>query len=418
MTPTDDSSYEFDGFTLNPRERLLSNFNKRINLANKDFDILTYLVQNANVLITNEALLDAVWGEERNIHHGNISNHIAKIRKVLNCDPQNPRFIETNHNRGGYRFIAKVGQTQTPAGNSLAEGQKSQEFAIESHLIAPVFLGQGAYDHIRGPDKETAWAKYKEFKIDDGRLCVFPTGLCVWHLTGKHQFKSFLDVATWRRKTYERILNGKHSVQIYNQELRVPLISRSTNPLGPVLGKVGYIFSVLVLQNPRGALPRSLRKPLQLLSSLRPLENLDSESPIATTDNLERRLLDHPGSSLDTVEFGLPEIDLGFASWGGLSYLQRTEEASQVKTDIIEFEIAVQATWWLSKCLYDVCLANGVKVKKDLMLPIQDLKWQHAKLQGIVATESTAQRTMIEAILTTSRLQGLVEDTIKLYGQL
>ncbi|MFN0279173.1 MAG: transcriptional regulator [Pyrinomonadaceae bacterium] len=418
MTPNDDHSYEFDGFTLNPRDRLLFHFNKRIELADKDFDILAYLVQNPKVLIKNQDLENAVWGAPNNLHMGNISNHIAKIRKALGCDPHNPRFIETAHAKRGYRFIAKVRQTQQPIADEQLDGKTSRELAIESHLIAPVFLGQGAFGNIRGPEKETIWAKYKEFKIDKGRLCIFPTGIGVWHLTGQHRFSSLSDVASWRRETYERIIKGKHGVQLYNQELMVPLISRSTEPFGLVLGRIPYVFSILFLKEPKWNRPATIRKAVQLLSSLRPLENITSTAPSATTDNLERRLLDEVDASLDTEEFGLPELDLGFASWGGLSYLKRTEVASQIEADVIEFEIAVQATWWLAKCLYDICLANGVRVKKDLALAIQDMKWQYAKIQGIVATESTARRTMIEAVIVTSRLHRLVEDTIKIYDQL
>lgn len=418
MTNTDDNLYDFDGFTLNPRERLLLYFNKRINLADKDLDILTYMVQNSNVLITNKALLNAVWGEEIKIHHGNISNHIAKIRKALNCNPRHPRFIETSHNKGGYRFKAKVTQTQTPIDNSFTYEQKSRELEIESHLIAPVFLGQGAYDKIRGPDKETTWAKYKEFKIDNGRLCVFPTGIGVWHLTGKHQFSSFTDVALWRRKTYERILKGKHTVEIYNRELKVPLISRSTNIFGSILGRIGYVFSVLVLHEPTWARDGKLRRPLQLLSHLSPLENFDATNKSADAVNLERKILDGTYLNFDTKEFGSPGQDLGFANWDGLSYIEHGDGSSTLGDDTIEFEIAVQSTWWFAKCLYDICLANGPRVKEDLTPAIQDLKWHYAKLQGLVATESTARRTMIEAILTTSRLHRLVDDTIKLYAQL
>jgi DNA-binding winged helix-turn-helix (wHTH) protein len=408
MTPDDDHSYEFDGFTLNPRDRLLFHFNKRVELADKDFDMLAYLVQNPNVLLKNNDLENAVWGAPSNLHKGNISNHIAKIRKALDCDPRNPRFIETAHASRGYCFIAKVRQTDQPIADELRDGKSSRELAIESHLIAPVFLGQGAYDKIRGPDRETAWAKYKEFKIDNGRLCIFPTGIGVWHLTGEHRFSSFSQVASWRRETYERILKRKHGVELYNQELMVPLISRSTDIFGSVLGKVGYVFSIMVLREPNWALGGKLRKPLQLLSYLSPLEPSKAGNKSADPASVERKLLDGIYTDMETKEFGSPGQDLGFASWDGISYLEHTHGDSTIKDDIIEFEVAVQSTWWLAKCLYDICLANGAKVKKHLALPIQDMKWQFAKLRSIVPTESTAQRTMVEAILTTSRLQQLV----------
>ena len=418
MTPNDSHSYEFDGFTLNPSNRLLFHFNKRVELADKDFDILAYLVQNPSVLIKNQDLESAVWGTGNSLHKGNISNHIAKIRKAIGCDPYHPRFIETTHAKRGYRFIAKVRQIQRSVADEPLEGKTTRELTIESHLIAPVFLGQRAYDNTRGPEKETTWAKYKEFKVDNGRLCIFPTGIGVWHLTGKHQFSSFTDVARWRYETYERILKGKHTIQIYNQELRVPLISRSIHTFGSVLGKVGYVFSVMVLQEPSRARVGRLRRPLQLLSNLSTLENREATVKAAEPSNLERNLLDGGYTDLEAKEFGSPGQDLGFASWDGLSYLDQADDNSTFKDDIIEFEIAVQSTWWLAKCLYDICLANDAKIKKDLALAIQDMRWQYAKLQGIAATESITQRTMIEAIITTSRLHRLVKDTIRIYDQL
>jgi DNA-binding winged helix-turn-helix (wHTH) protein len=418
MTPNEDPSYEFDGFTLNPRDRLLFHLHKRIDLSGKDFDILSFMVRNPNVLIKNQDIEKAVWGSENRIHKGNVSNHIAKIRKALGCEAQHPRFIETSHSQKGYRFITPVRKMESAVPHGAVDLKRTRDSEIESHLIAPVFLGQGAFDSIRSPEIETTWAKYKEFKIDNGRLCVFQTGMGVWHLTGKHNFTSFTDAARWRSETYKNILSGKHSVQLYNTELRVPLISRASNMFASVFGKIGYVFSVMVLNEPAIARPESLRRPLQLLANLSSLESPDASAKFTEQPNLERELLNGTYSDLDTTEFGSPGRNLGFVTWDGLSYLEQADGPYSIKDEIIEFEIAVQSAWWLAKCLYDICLSNDSKLKKDLTLPIQDLRWQYSKLQGIVATESAAQRTMIEAILSTSRLHRLVEDTVRAYSQL
>jgi hypothetical protein len=239
---------------------------------------------------------------------------------------------------------------------------------------------------------------------------VQPTGIGVWHLEGKHSLDSFGDAAAWRQQTYEKILSGKHVVQLYNQELKVPLITRSTDTFALILGQIGYVFSMMVLTDPKWTRPGSMRKPLQLLSCLGTLENADK--------GLEHCLLDGGNADLDTIEFGSPGRDLGYASWDGLSYLERVDGSQAFKGSIIDFEIAVQSTWWLAKCLYDICLAKGSKAKKDVEPLINALQWQHARLCAIAATESTSQRTMIEAVLKTSRLNRLVDDTLKLYGRI
>ncbi|MBA2335312.1 MAG: winged helix-turn-helix domain-containing protein [Blastocatellia bacterium] len=418
MSPYNNEFYEFGEFTLNPRDRLLTRSDRTINLNGKDFDVLAHFVQNPGALVLDRDLINSVWGDGHVLRRGNITNHIAKIRKALNCDSQNPKFIVTHYGKRAYRFIAKVTRTDSPGLDAAQISEQSRGFTLESQLISPVFLGLDTFDSFRAPEKGSSWAVYKEFKIDNGRLCLFPSGVGLWHLTGRNQFASFSAVAEWRRSTYDQILKGHHVTHIYNEKLKAHPLSRPKDPFISVLGTPGYIFSILALEAPKRERPDRIRKSLQLLSCLRSLEKLDPTSENAVTENLERGLLDGTFSNLDTTEFGVPGVEYGFASWAGLSYLLRANGHSTLTTDIVEFEIGVQATWWLSKCLYEICLSKGAKAKKELEASIQALKWQFAKVQSIVPTESTSQRTMIEAVLITSRLHKLVEDTIKLYDQL
>ncbi len=120
----------------------------------------------------------------------------------------------------------------------------------------------------------------------------------------------------------------------------------------------------------------------------------------------------------DIKEFGLAGNELGFASWAGVSYYQLPTKQSVLLEAIIEFEIAVQATWWFSYCLKEICLSIGSAEKQKLQNQIQFLIKQFRKLKTIGPSESTSQRIMHEAVLSTSRLEELVEDTLELYNQL
>ncbi len=58
-------------------------------------------------LVSREDLLNAVWGWENAVGTRVVDTRIAELRKVLQEDPGQPRFIETVPGQG-YRFINPV----------------------------------------------------------------------------------------------------------------------------------------------------------------------------------------------------------------------------------------------------------------------------------------------------------------------
>lgn len=98
--------YEFDEFLLYPSERLLLRNGTRVNLTGKDFDVLVYLVKKQKRLVPHSELLNHVW-DGAFVEEGNISTCISKIRKLLDDNPRNPKYIESIKGYG-YRFMAKV----------------------------------------------------------------------------------------------------------------------------------------------------------------------------------------------------------------------------------------------------------------------------------------------------------------------
>ena len=96
--------YEFEGFTLDPAARRLSEGSRNVALPPKAFDVLVTLVRYAGQLVTKQELLDAVWWGAF-VEEGIITVHVAGLRKALGGDRQS--FIETV-SRSGYRFAATV----------------------------------------------------------------------------------------------------------------------------------------------------------------------------------------------------------------------------------------------------------------------------------------------------------------------
>ncbi|ETX00344.1 MAG: hypothetical protein ETSY1_11640 [Candidatus Entotheonella factor] len=96
----------FEPFCLDPNNACLWQQGQRVTLRPKTFDLLAYLVENAGVLLTKEALLDAVWPDTI-VAEGVLATSMVELRKALGESAREPRFIATVHKRG-YRFIAPV----------------------------------------------------------------------------------------------------------------------------------------------------------------------------------------------------------------------------------------------------------------------------------------------------------------------
>src|SRR6202041_4036378 len=98
--------YRFGEFALDPGARLLSRAASPISLTPKAFDLLHYLVQNPNRLVTKEELLQAVW-DCTIVEEGNLTQYISHLRKALGDNSEDARLIVTIA-RKGYQFTARV----------------------------------------------------------------------------------------------------------------------------------------------------------------------------------------------------------------------------------------------------------------------------------------------------------------------
>ncbi len=79
-------------------------------LTPKAMALLEYLMTHPDELLTRERLLDSVWGWDYPAGTRTVDTRIAELRRSLNDDPNDPRYIETVPGQG-YRFVAFVEAT-------------------------------------------------------------------------------------------------------------------------------------------------------------------------------------------------------------------------------------------------------------------------------------------------------------------
>jgi two-component system, OmpR family, alkaline phosphatase synthesis response regulator PhoP len=80
---------------------------KSVKLTLKEFELLRFLVQNPSRVLSRDQLLDRVWGGDTYVTPRTIDVHVRRLRKVIEDDDRNPKWILTL--RGvGYKFDDKA----------------------------------------------------------------------------------------------------------------------------------------------------------------------------------------------------------------------------------------------------------------------------------------------------------------------
>jgi tetratricopeptide (TPR) repeat protein/DNA-binding winged helix-turn-helix (wHTH) protein len=114
MNTQSQRSYRLDGIEIDSARMCLKRDGQERHLRQKTFQVLLYLLEHRERLITKDELIDHVWLETA-VTDNALEQCLAEIRKVLGDDSRNPRFIKTVP-RVGYRFIATVEEIDFPEG--------------------------------------------------------------------------------------------------------------------------------------------------------------------------------------------------------------------------------------------------------------------------------------------------------------
>jgi len=123
---------QFHSFRLDTVNHCLWRGESREVLTPKAFDVLRYLVEHAERLVTQEELLEALWPETY-VNPEVIKKYILGIRKVLGDRHENPEFIRTFPRRG-YQFIAPVSAVGAAESSALSVSAAKQLTIGESAL--------------------------------------------------------------------------------------------------------------------------------------------------------------------------------------------------------------------------------------------------------------------------------------------
>lgn len=107
-TPSDrltpDTALSFDGLEIDERSREVRVDGEPVDLTAKEFDLLAFLAGSPRQVFSRGQLLEHVWDSSTDWQDAStVTVHIRRIRRKIEKDPNEPRWITTVWGVG-YRF--------------------------------------------------------------------------------------------------------------------------------------------------------------------------------------------------------------------------------------------------------------------------------------------------------------------------
>jgi TolB-like protein len=126
--------FVFNDCVLDPDRRELTRGSKAIAIGPQVFDLLVYLVQNRERVVSKDLLLDVVWGG-RIVSESTLTSHINAVRKAIGDSGEEQRLIRTIA-RKGFRFVGDVRETPSSEGASSLKTEPAKPSETSEHAPA------------------------------------------------------------------------------------------------------------------------------------------------------------------------------------------------------------------------------------------------------------------------------------------
>jgi len=97
------SEITLGGIRLNTGTHRVFVNGKEVELKNKEYELLLFLMLNVDMVFDRETLYERVWGLDAMGDNATVAVHINRLREKIEENPAKPRYIETVWG-AGYRF--------------------------------------------------------------------------------------------------------------------------------------------------------------------------------------------------------------------------------------------------------------------------------------------------------------------------
>jgi two-component system, OmpR family, KDP operon response regulator KdpE len=97
----------FGDITVDITRRIVKIKGEELKLTPTEYELLKYLAQHADRVVTHGQLLRAIWGPNYQDHTHYLRIYIAQLRHKIEADPSQPKYILTEPGIG-YRLVTEI----------------------------------------------------------------------------------------------------------------------------------------------------------------------------------------------------------------------------------------------------------------------------------------------------------------------
>ncbi len=192
--------FTFDEFKLETELQTLQRGGQEIHMANRPFQVLSFLIENRERVVSRDELLDKFW-DGHEVYDDALRKCVGAIRKALEDTKKVPRFIETRRG-SGYRFVGKVSEPPALAGIFNFEKSQISNFKFQTD-------GQTDNQSLTNNQEQTPQFILKNRPVFGGILAVVVISLAVLGF-----FAYRRETPNTARKTLTETVAAKRSIAI------------------------------------------------------------------------------------------------------------------------------------------------------------------------------------------------------------
>lgn len=131
--------FRFADFVIDVERYELLQAGERVPIEPQVFDLLVYLVQNRNRVVSKDELLDVIW-KGRTVAEATMSSRVSSARRAIGDNGFDQLQIRTYHKRG-FRFVGSVN-------NVSPSSTQRQTVAVAHSFAKPLSVRQQALSLI------------------------------------------------------------------------------------------------------------------------------------------------------------------------------------------------------------------------------------------------------------------------------
>ena len=102
--PAPHEGYQFGDVRVDYRSAEVFRNGALVELSAREYQLLRYLIEHPNEVISRDQLLNEVWGYNAMPSTRTVDVHVAWLRQKIEPNPRHPQFLLTVHGLG-YRFV-------------------------------------------------------------------------------------------------------------------------------------------------------------------------------------------------------------------------------------------------------------------------------------------------------------------------